>query len=326
MAQIPVGDRPADICLGELLSQVTRQAAIAASACVGRGDEMAADIAAALAMKDALSRIAMCGLVTVRERDPGSDTHIALGETIGSGAGPELDLALDPLEGSTLAAKAMPNALSAIAAGPRGVFLPAPDIYMEKLAIGPGYDAGVVDLDASAGENAERLALARGVPVRDITACVLDRPRHEKIITDLRRVGARVRLISDGDMLAVIKTAMPESGIDMYVGQGGAPEGVLAAAALRCLGGQMFVRMAIRNDGDRRIAADAGLDHKRVFALNEIIRGEAVFAATAVTHGSLLNGVSRKGGRIHTHTLVMSSADGVVRHIHCSAPEPLDAG
>ena len=324
MATIPRAERATETCLGELLSQVTRRAAIAASACVGRGDEMAADIAAALAMKDALSRIEMQGLVTVRERDPGSDTTILLGETVGSGQGAEFDLALDPLEGSTLAAKGMPNALSAVAAGPRGGFLPAPDLYMEKLAIGPGYEPGVVDLDAGAGENAERLARAKGVAVRDITVCVLDRPRHEKIISDLRRVGARVRLISDGDMLAVIKTAMPTSGIDMYAGQGGAPEGVLAAAALKCLGGQMFVRLAVRNEGDKRIAAEAGLDHRRVFALNEIARGETVFAATGVTHGSLLDGVSHKGGRIHTHSLVMSSGDGVIRHVHCSAPAPED--
>jgi len=321
MAKIPTAERVAETCLGELLSQVTRKAAIAASACVGRGDEMAADIAAAVAMKDALSRIEMQGLVTVRERDPGSENTIMLGETIGAGSGPELDFALDPLEGSTLAAKGMPNALSAIAAGPRGVFLPAPDIYMDKLAIGPGFDAGIVDLDAGAGENAERLARAKGVAVRDITVCVLDRPRHDRIIADLRRVDARVRLISDGDVLAVIKTAVPESGIDMYVGLGGAPEGVLAAAALKCLGGQMFVRMAVRNESDRRVAAEAGLDPRRVFALNEIVRGETVFAATGITHGSLLDGVSRQAGRIHTHSLIMSSADGIVRHVRCSAPE-----
>lgn len=317
--------RMTETCLGELLSQVTRSAALAAASCVGRGDEMAADLAAAQAMKSALAKIDMRGLVTVRERDPGSDSTIVLGETVGTGRGAEYDLALDPLEGSTLAAKGQPNALSAIAAGPRGGFLAAPDIYMEKLAIGPGHEASVIDLDAPAGENAERLARAKGRAVSEITVCVLDRPRHERIIADLRRVGARVRLISDGDVLAVIKTAMPESGIDMYVGQGGAPEGVLAAAALKCLGGQMYVRLAVRNDADRRVAAEAGLDPRRVFALGEIVRGDTVFAATGVTHGSLLSGVSRKGGRVLTHSLVMSSQDGVIRHIHCSAPERADA-
>ncbi len=317
--------RAPDACLGELLSQVTRSAAIAASACVGRGDEMQADIAAARAMKQALATIDMQGRVTVRERDSGSDSAILLGESVGTGSGPEIDLALDPLEGSTLAAKGQPNALSAIAAGPRGGFLAAPDIYMDKIAVGPGLEAGVIDLDAPAGENAERLAQAKGIPVRDITVCVLDRPRHDRIVADLRRAGARVRLITDGDVLAVIKTAMPDSGIDMYVGQGGAPEGVLAAAALKCLGGQMYVRLAVRNDGERRIAAEAELDPRRTFALNEIIRGDTVFAATGVTHGSLLDGVSRKGGRLHTHTLIMSSHDGVVRRLRSSAPDHPEA-
>jgi fructose-1,6-bisphosphatase II / sedoheptulose-1,7-bisphosphatase len=233
----------------------------------------------------------------------------------------ELDVALEALEGTTLTAKAMPNALAVIAAAPRGGLLQAPDLYMEKLAIGPGYEAGIVDLDADAGENAIRLARAKGVDVREITACVLDRPRHEKIINDLRKAGARINLIPDGDVAGAINTAMPETGIDMYVGQGKAPEGVLAAAALRCVGGQMQARFVFRNEAEKLQAQRGGLkDAGRRYNLDDLVSGDVIFAATGVTKGTLLDGAVRRRGAIETHTMLMSSADGVVRTIRSVSP------
>jgi fructose-1,6-bisphosphatase II / sedoheptulose-1,7-bisphosphatase len=215
----------------------------------------------------------------------------------------------------------MPNALAVIAAAPRGGLLQVPDLYMEKLAIGPGYDRGVIDLDAGAGENAVRLAKAKGVDVREIKVCVLDRPRHEKIIAELRNVGARINLIPDGDVAGVIATAMPEAGIDMYVGQGKAPEGVLAAAALRCVGGQMQARFAFRNEAEKFQAQRSGLkDAGRRFELDDLVAGDVIFSATGVTKGALLDGVERRNGAIETHTMMMSSADGVMRKIRSVTP------
>lgn len=304
--------------LGYAMAGATIAAATAAEGWVGRSDEQAAEQAAAQAMCTALNTIEFIGHVVVGEVD--GDT-LNVGATVGTGEGLELDIALEALEGTTLTAKAMPNALAVIAAAPRGALLQAPDFYMEKLAVGPGYEKGIVDLDADAGENAIRLARAKGVDVREITVCVLDRPRHEKIIADLRRVGARINLIPDGDVAGVINTAMPETGIDMYVGQGKAPEGVLAAAALRCVGGQMQARFVFRNEAEKIAAQRAGLrDVGRRYGLDDLVSGDVIFAATGVTKGTLLDGAVRRRGKIETHTMLMSSADGVVRTIRSVAP------
>jgi len=303
--------------LGYALASATISAAMAAEGMVGRGDEREAEEASAAAMRDALNDIDIAGKVVVGEAD---GQILNVGETVGRG-GPELDIALEALEGTTLTAKAMANAIAVIAACPRGGMLQVPDLYMEKLAIGPGYERGVVDLDAGAGENAMRLAKAKGVEVRRITVCVLDRPRHEKIIADLRKTGARINLISDGDVAGVLNTAMVETGIDMYVGQGKAPEGVLAAAALRCVGGQMQARFSFRNEAEKYQAQRTGLkDPSRRYELDDLVHGETIFAATGVTKGELLDGAKRVNGHVHTHTMVMSSVDGVVRTIRSITP------
>ena len=304
--------------LGYAMAGATIAAATAAEGWVGRGDERAAEQAAVAAMCDALNAIAFAGRVVVGEAD---GELLNVGAMVGTGGGLELDVALEALEGTTLTAKAMPNALAVIAAAPRGGLLQAPDLYMEKLAIGPGYEAGIVDLDAGAGENAIRLARAKGVDVREITACVLDRPRHEKIINDLRKAGARINLIPDGDVAGAINTAMPETGIDMYIGQGKAPEGVLAAAALRCVGGQMQARFVFRNEAEKLQAQRGGLkDPGRRYGLDDLVSGDVIFAATGVTKGTLLDGAVRRRGAIETHTMLMSSADGVVRTIRSVSP------
>lgn len=300
------------------MAGATIAAATAAEGWIGRGDEQAAEEAAANAMREALNAIDFSGHVIVGEADI---AILNVGEKVGTGRGIELDVALEALEGTTLTAKAMPNALAVIAAAPRGGLLQAPDLYMEKLAIGPGYECGVIDLDAGAGENAVRLAKAKGVDVREITVCVLDRPRHEKIIAELRSVGARINLIPDGDVAGVIATAMQDAGVDMYVGQGKAPEGVLAAAALRCVGGQFQARFAFRNEAERFQAQRSGLkDAGRRFELHDLVSGDVIFAATGVTKGSLLDGVERRNGAIETHTMMMSSADGVMRKIRSITP------
>ena len=304
--------------LAYALANATISAAMAAEGLVGRGDEQAAEIAAAAAMQAALNSVDMSGLIVIGEAE-GSILNV--GEKIGTGAGPEIDIALEALEGVTLTVKAAPNAIAVIAATPRGGLLKVPDLYMEKLAIGPGFERGVVDLDAPAGENAIRLAAAKGVKVDKITACVLDRPRHEKIIADLRKAGARIMLIPDGDVYGVLNTAMSETGIDMYVGQGKAPEGVLAAAALRCAGGQMQARFAFKNEAEKYQAQRMGLkDPGRRYNLDDLVSGDTIFAATGVTKGELLDGAKRVNGHIHTHTLLMSSADGVVRTIRSVTP------
>ena len=304
--------------IGYAMASATIAAAIAAERWVGRGDESGAGQASAEAMRDALNVIAFSGHVVVGEVD---GEILNVGAAVGSGDGLDLDIALEALEGTTLAAKAMPNALAVIAAAPRGRLLQVPDLYMDKLAIGPGHENGVVDLDADAGENAIRLARAKGVPVREITACVLDRPRHEKIIADLRKAGARINLIPDGDVAGVINTAMPETGIDMYVGQGKAPEGVLAAAALRCVGGQIQTRFVLRSEAEKLQAQRAGLaDINRRYALEDLVSGDVIFAATGVTKGTLLDGTVRRREGVETHTMLMSSADGVVRTIRSLTP------
>ena len=302
--------------LADAMVRVTELAAIAAETMVGRGDEKAADAAAVDAMRKAFNDVDFKGRVVIGEGERDEAPMLYIGEEVGTGDGPEIDIALDPLEGTTLTAKAMSNALAVLAIAPRGGLLYAPDTYMDKIAIGPGYPDGIIDLDASAGENITELAKAKGVHVSEMTACVLDRPRHAEIMDSLRAVGARISIISDGDVAGVINTTNPATGIDMYVGQGGAPEGVLAAAALKCVGGQMQGRLHFRNDDERRRADRVGItDYDKKYDLNGLASGETVFCATGVTTGGLVDGVMRRNGRIETDTLVMSSSDGMVRRI-----------
>ncbi len=302
--------------LADAMVRVTEKAAIAAETLAGRGDEKAADAAAVDAMRTAFNAVDFQGRVVIGEGERDEAPMLYIGEEVGTGTGPEIDIALDPLEGTTLTAKAMSNALAVLAIAPRGGLLFAPDTYMDKIAIGPGYENGVIDLDASPAENITAMAKAKGVDVSAMTACVLDRPRHAEIIASLRGVGARVHLISDGDVAGVINTTNPSTGIDLYVGSGGAPEGVLAAAALKCVGGQMQARLVFRNDDERRRADRTGItDYDKKYDLHELASGETVFCATGVTKGGLVDGVVRTNGHIETDTLVMSSADGMVRKI-----------
>ena len=299
----------------------TEAAAVAAWKLVGRGDEMAADQAAVDAMRTALNGLDIAGRVVIGEGERDEAPMLYIGETVGKGLGPEIDIALDPLEGTTLTAKAMPNALAVMAWAPRGTMLHAPDTYMEKIAVGPGYPKGVVGLDASPADNVKSLAKAKGVEPSAITACVLDRPRHAEIISSLRDVGARVHLITDGDVAGVINTADPDTGIDLYLGSGGAPEGVLACAALKCVGGQFQGRLVFRNADERARAQRIGLtDFDKTYDLHELVQGPAVFAATGVTKGALLDGVKVERGFVHTHSLVMDSANRFVRVIRMKRP------
>ncbi len=303
------------------LARASINAAIAAAKLVGRGDERAADQAAVDAMRAALNAMQIRGRVVIGEGERDEAPMLYVGESVGAGKGPELDIALDPLEGTTLAAKAKANALSVIAFAPKGGLLHAPDTYMDKIAVGPGYPAGVVDLDEDAAHNVKALAKAKGVNAEDIGVCVLDRPRHGAIIEALRTAGARVHLIGDGDIAGVIHCTKPETGIDMYVGSGGAPEGVLAAAALKCVGGQFQGRLIIRNDDERLRAQSAGIeDLKRRYDLNDLVSDEAVFIATGVTSGSLLDGVRFSGGAMHSHTLLLNAATGTVSELRVRQP------
>ncbi len=302
-------------------ARVAIAAAIASQRQIGRGDEKQADQAAVDAMRNALNAMPIQGRIVIGEGERDEAPMLYIGEEVGTGKGPAIDIALDPLEGTTLTAKAMANALAVIAFAPRGGLLHAPDTYMDKLAIGPGYAANVVDLDAPAGENAKALARAKGVDVKDIGVCVLDRPRHADIIESLRSVGARVHLISDGDVAGVINTTDPETGIDMYVGQGGAPEGVLAAAALKCVGGQMQARLVFRNDDERTRAERTGVtDFKRRYLRDELVSSDAIFVAAGVTKGNLLDGVRITKGFVHTHTLVMNSVTRSVSELRVKTP------
>lgn len=303
------------------LARAPINAAIAAARLVGRGDERAADQAAVDAMRSALNGLGIKGRVVIGEGERDNAPMLYVGEAVGTGKGIELDIALDPLEGTTLAAKAKPNALAVMAVAPKGGLLHAPDTYMEKIAIGPGYPDGVIDLDEDAAENVKALAKAKGVSAEEIGVCVLDRPRHGAIIEALRSAGARVHLIGDGDIAGVIHCAKPETGIDMYVGSGGAPEGVLAAAALKCVGGQFQGRLVIRNDEERERAQHAGIeDLKRRYDLNDLVTGEAVFIATGVTSGSLLDGVRAGGGALHTHTMILNAATRTVSELRMRQP------
>ena len=302
--------------LADAMVRVTEVAAIAAERLAGRGDEKAADAAAVDAMRTAFNAVDFQGRVVIGEGERDEAPMLYIGEEVGTGNGPAIDIALDPLEGTTLTAKAMANALAVLAIAPRGGLLFAPDTYMDKIAIGPGYPEGIIDLDASAGDNIMAMAKHKGVPVTEMTACVLDRPRHAEIMESLRAVGARISLITDGDVAGVINTTDPSTGIDFYMGRGGAPEGVLAAAALKCVGGQMQGRLHFRNDDERKRADRTGItDYDKKYDLNGLASGETVFCATGVTKGGLVDGVVHRNGVIETDTLVMSSADGMVRKI-----------
>jgi fructose-1,6-bisphosphatase II / sedoheptulose-1,7-bisphosphatase len=311
------------------LARVTEAAAIAAWRQVGRGDERAADQAAVDAMRTALNTCNFDGTIVIGEGERDEAPMLFIGEKVGVGIGPKVDIALDPLEGTTLTAKAMANALAVVAVAEGGTLLNAPDTYMDKIAIGGGYPDGLVDLDAEPGDNINALAKAKGVKPGEITACILDRPRHEKIINGVRKSGAAVRLISDGDIAGVIHCAEPMTGIDIYLGQGGAPEGVLAAAALRCIGGQIQGRLVFRNDDEKKRAEKWGIkDLNRKYLTSDMASGDVMFAATGVTDGSMLEGIHRVGNFISSHTIVMRSATGTVRWIKArhvaGRKDPLD--
>jgi fructose-1,6-bisphosphatase II / sedoheptulose-1,7-bisphosphatase len=295
--------------------RVTEAAAVSAARQIGRGDEHAADRAAVEAMRAAFNILPIDGTVVIGEGERDEAPMLYIGEKVGSG-GIKVDIALDPLEGTTLTAKALPNALAVMAMAEPGTLLNAPDTYMDKIAIGPGYKEGTVDLDADPADNVVSLAKAKGVRPSDITALILDRPRHEKIIASVRRAGARVALITDGDVAGVIATTDPATGIDIYIGQGGAPEGVLAAAALRCVGGQIQTRLVFRKDDERARAAKLGItDFNRKYSLMDLASGDVVFSATGVTDGSMLSGVKVGREFVQTESIVMRSATGTVRWI-----------
>jgi fructose-1,6-bisphosphatase II / sedoheptulose-1,7-bisphosphatase len=299
------------------VTRVTEAAAIAAAALRGRGQKNAADKAAVDAMRSELSKLAINGTVVIGEGEMDEAPMLYIGETVGSGDGPEVDIAVDPLEGTTICATDMPNALAVLAISEKGGFLHAPDIYMDKIAIGPGYALGVVDLDAPPADNINALAKAKGVSVSEISACILDRPRHEELIAAVREAGAAVRLIPDGDIAGVIWTTDPEeTGIDIYLGSGGAPEGVLAAAALRCIGGQMQGRLLPANDAESARVESMGIsDANRKYVLDEMASADVIVSATGVTDGSLLDGVRFRGDFAETESVVMRAHTGTVRRV-----------
>jgi fructose-1,6-bisphosphatase II / sedoheptulose-1,7-bisphosphatase len=299
------------------IARVTERAAVAAARLRGRGDEKAADQAAVDSMRQEMSKLPIIGTVVIGEGERDEAPMLFIGETVGSGHGPKVDIAVDPLEGTTLCAKNMPGAIATMAMAERGSLLNAPDVYMEKIAIGPGYAKGVVDLDAPAEENIRALAKAKGVKASDITALILERPRHADLVAAVRKAGASVRFITDGDIAGVIHTADPETtGIDIYLGVGGAPEGVLAAAALACIGGQIQGRLVLDTDEKRGRAAKMGIkDPRKKYDMEDMVRGDCVFAATGVTTGSLLAGVRFRQGLVETETVVMRAATGTVRWI-----------
>jgi fructose-1,6-bisphosphatase II / sedoheptulose-1,7-bisphosphatase len=299
------------------LARVSEAAAIASADLIGRGDEKAADQAAVNAMRDQLNKLDISGFVVIGEGERDEAPMLYIGEEVGTGNGPGVDIALDPLEGTTLTAKDMPNALTVIAMGPRGSMLHAPDVYMEKLAIGPGYKTDVVTLDMSPRERILSLAKAKKCSPKDITVCVLDRPRHQTIIEDVRRTGAAIRLITDGDVTGVMHCAEPNTtGIDLYMGIGGAPEGVLAAAALKCMGGQIYGRLIFRNEDEKARAIKAGITNfDRIYSKDEMVTQDVIFAATGVTGGSLLPAIKREVGFITTETILMRSKTGSIRRM-----------
>ncbi|MCK5576341.1 MAG: class II fructose-bisphosphatase [Sphingomonadales bacterium] len=312
-----MSDSQMDRTLVMELVRVTEDAAIAASKLVGRGDEKAADAAAVEAMRHSMNKLKMKGRVVIGEGERDEAPMLYIGEEVGTGDGPEIDIALDPLEGTTITAKATSNALAVVAFAKRGNLLNAPDTYMDKIACGPEYPEGLLDLDKTPTQNVEAMAKHKGVAPEDIVTCVLDRPRHAAIIKELRDIGCAIHLISDGDVAGVMTTAWPGSGIDLYIGSGGAPEGVLAAAALRCLGGQFQGRLVFRNDDEKARARKWGIeDLNRKYDLEELAAGDVIFAATGVTDGALLKGVKPGPfGGMSTHTLVMRSSTKTIRWV-----------
>ena len=295
--------------------RVTEAAALAASKLMGRGDEKAADQAAVDAMRRALNALDIDGTVVIGEGERDEAPMLYIGEEVGRG-GPKIDIALDPLEGTTITAKGGQNALAVIAMASHGGFLNAPDVYMDKIAVGGGLPNQVVDIDNSIEKNIKNLADAKNVTPADIVVCILDRPRHKDIISGVRESGARIMLISDGDVSGVIATAQPDAGVDLYLGSGGAPEGVLAAAALRCIGGQMQGRLMFRNDDEIARARRWGIeDLEKKYCLSELAKGDVMFAATGVTGGTMLKGVKRFPGGADTHSIIMRSSTGTGRTI-----------
>ena len=312
--------------------RVTEAAALSASLLMGRGDEMAADQAAVDAMRKALNSLSIDGTVVIGEGERDEAPMLFIGERVGTGDGPKIDIALDPLEGTTITARGGQNALSVIAMAGEGGFLNAPDVYMDKIAVGVDVPDGVVDLDEEPGVNLRNLAKAMKVDIANVVVCILDRPRHAELIAKVREAGARITLISDGDVSGVIATSQPDTGVDVYIGIGGAPEGVLAAAALQCIGGFMQGRLLFRNDDERGRAANCGIsDFDRKYELDDMASGDVMFATTGVTDGAMLDGVRRFKDGATTHSIIMRSKTGTVRKIRTdhnfnrkSAFEPMD--
>ncbi len=306
--------------------RVTEAAALSAAKLIGRGDEKAADAAAVEAMRAALNELYMDGTVVIGEGERDEAPMLYIGEKVGAaiGTGPKIDIALDPLEGTTITAKAGPNALAVLAVAEEGNLLNAPDVYMDKIAVGPGYSKGVVGLEKSVLENVTAVATEKGVKPEDLIVCVLDRPRHEKIISELRAIGCGIMLIPDGDVAGVIATSDPDTNVDIYMGTGGAPEGVLAAAAMRCVGGQFQGRLLFRNDDERMRAKKWGVeDLDKIYNLEDLAKGDCIFAATGVTHGSLLAGVrTLRDGRITTESVVMRASSGTIRWVKSEHRRP----
>ena len=314
----PVASTVLDRVLVLEMVRVTEAAAIAASRLIGRGDEKGADAAAVEAMRAALNELPMDGTVVIGEGERDEAPMLFIGEKVGSaqGSGPKIDIALDPLEGTTITAKAGPNALAVLAIADEGCLLNAPDVYMQKLAIGPGYATNTIDLAKSASDNIRSVAAAKGVDPSEIIVCVLDRPRHADLIAELRGLGCGIQLIPDGDVAGVIATTNPDTGVDVYMGAGGAPEGVLAAAALRCVGGQIQSRLLFRNDDEIARARRWGIeDLDRIYTLDDMAKGDCIFAATGVTDGSLLAGVHRRKNIVTTESIVMRASSGTVRRV-----------
>ena len=304
------------------LARVSEAAAIASAKLIGRGDEKAADQAAVDAMRRQLNMLDIAGVVVIGEGERDEAPMLYIGEEVGTGKGPGVDIALDPLEGTTLTAKDMPNALAVIAMGPRGSMLHAPDVYMDKLAIGPNYPQDLVTLDMSPTKRVAAVAQAKGCGAGDITVCVLERPRHQEMIAELRSTGAAIRLITDGDVAGVMHCAETGvTGIDIYMGVGGAPEGVLAAAALKCMGGQIYTRLLFRNADEKTRAAKAGItDLDRVYTRDDMVTDDVIFAATGVTGGTLLPGIKREIGWVTTETLLMRSKTRSMRRMTYRCP------
>lgn len=296
--------------------RVTEAAALAASMLMGRGDEKAADQAAVDAMRRSFNNMCIEGTVVIGEGERDEAPMLYIGEKVGAGNGPEVDIALDPLEGTSIVAKGGQNALAVVAMAEKGGFLNAPDVYMDKIAVGPDVPHGVIDLDEKPGVNLWNLAKIKGADISDLLVCILDRPRHEELIAKVREVGARIMLISDGDVAGIIATAQPSNPVDIYFGIGGAPEGVLAASALRCLGGHMQGRLLFRNDDEKARAARWGItDLDRKYCMTDMAKGDVMFAATGITESAMLRGVHRYPGGARTHSLVMRSSTKTIRYL-----------